>query len=241
VIPISDDNRGVHRPPIVTIGLILANIAVFIYQLTLAGKGGGELERFILSFGVTPYELRNLEDIRPLIDYPVWVTVFTSMFMHGGWLHLGGNMLFLWIFGDNVEDAMGHVRFLLFYLLAGIGAVALQVALTPNSLTPMVGASGAISGVLAGYLLLFPGSRVNVLVFLGFFVTVFALPALVVIGFWIVLQFLNGYATLGPETQQTGGVAYWAHVGGFAMGLLTVFLFRDRRARGHPRRIRNFS
>jgi membrane associated rhomboid family serine protease len=240
VIPISDDNRGRHRTPIVTIALILANVAVFIYQLTLAGQGGGELERFVLAYGVTPYEIRNLEDVRPLIDYPVWVTVFTSMFMHGGWLHLGGNMLFLWIFGDNVEDAMGHLRFLIFYLLAGIGAVALQVALTPESLTPMVGASGAISGVLAGYLLLFPGSRVNVLIFLGFFVTVFALPALVVIGFWIVLQFLSGFATLGPETQQTGGVAYWAHVGGFAMGLLTVYLFRDSRALARARRARAY-
>jgi membrane associated rhomboid family serine protease len=151
-------------------------------------------------------------------------------------LHLGGNMLFLWVFGDNVEDAMGHVRFLIFYLLTGIGAVALQVAVAPDSTVPTVGASRAISGVMAAYLVLFPGARVRVLVFLGIFITVIALPALVVIGFWIILQFIAGYAALGPETTQTGGVAYWAHIGGFLAGILLVFIFRDPRAMQRLRR-----
>jgi membrane associated rhomboid family serine protease len=238
MIPIGDDNRGKHRPPVVVILLILANIGVFVYQLSLAGQGGDALERFFLAYGVRPYEISNREDIPPLIDYPIWITIFTSMFMHGGWLHIGGNMLFLWVFGDNIEDAMGHLRFLLFYLLSGIGAVALQVVIAPSSLVPMVGASGAISGVMAAYLVLFPGGRVRVLVFLGIFITVIALPALVVIGFWIVFQFINGYAALGPETQETGGVAYWAHIGGFLTGLLLVFLFRDPRAMQRLRRAR---
>src|SRR4051794_1668269 len=157
-----------------------------------------------------------MTDLAPKIDYPVWVTIFTSMFMHGGWLHIGGNMLFLWIFGDNVEDAMGHVRFLIFYLLAGVGAAAGQILVSPDALTPLIGASGAISGVLAAYLVLFPNARVRVLIFLGFFVTVLALPALVVIGFWIILQFASGYASVGPGTAQTDGVAYFAHIGGLS-------------------------
>jgi membrane associated rhomboid family serine protease len=236
LIPIGDDDRGQHRTPFVVIALVLANIAVFIYQLTLPEA---ELMRFIYGYGVTPVELWNMQDMEPEIGYPVWVTVFSSMFMHGGWLHIGSNMLFLWIFGDNIEDVMGHVRFLLFYLLCGIGAVALQVFINPESTIPMVGASGAISGVLAAYLLLFPGSRVRVLVWLGFFITIIALPALLVIGFWIALQFISGFATLGPETAQTGGgVAYFAHIGGFIAGLLLVYPFRDRRAHERARRMR---
>jgi membrane associated rhomboid family serine protease len=236
VIPIGDEIRGKIRPQIVVGLLLLANIGVFIYQLSLAAEGGDALERFFVSWGVIPQEIRAMQDIYSGIDLPIWVTVFSSMFMHGGWLHLGGNMLFLWVFGDNVEDAMGHVRFLIFYLLTGIGAVALQVAVAPDSTVPMVGASGAISGVMAAYLVLFPGARVRVLVFLGIFITVIALPALVVIGFWIILQFIAGYAALGPETTQTGGVAYWAHIGGFLAGILLVFIFRDPRAMQRLRR-----
>jgi membrane associated rhomboid family serine protease len=236
VIPIGDEIRGKIRPQIVVGLLLLANIGVFIYQLSLAAEGGDALERFFVSWGVIPQEIRAMQDIYSGIDLPIWVTVFSSMFMHGGWLHLGGNMLFLWVFGDNVEDAMGHVRFLIFYLLTGIGAVALQVAVAPDSTVPMVGASGAISGVMAAYLVLFPGARVRVLVFLGIFITVIALPALVVIGFWIILQFIAGYAALGPETTQIGGVAYWAHIGGFLAGILLVFIFRDPRAMQRLRR-----
>jgi membrane associated rhomboid family serine protease len=256
VIPIGDDNRGKHRPPVVVIVLILINVAVFVYQLTLdndlasgpacevmvaAGQvgGGTELECFVYRYGVRAYELTHLEDVAPAIGITIFATIFTSMFMHGGWLHIAGNMLYLWIFGDNVEDAMGHVRFLIFYLLTGVGAVALQVAVDRDALVPMVGASGAIAGVLAAYLALFPGGRVRVLVFLGFFVTVVALPALIVIGFWIFLQFFAGFASLGPETRGAGGgVAYFAHIGGFLAGLALVFLFRDSRAIARVRRSR---
>jgi membrane associated rhomboid family serine protease len=150
-------------------------------------------------------------------------------------------MLYLWIFGDNVEDAMGHLRFLTFYLLTGVGAVGLQVAIDRDALVPMVGASGAIAGVLAAYIALFPHGRVRVLVFLGFFVTVLALPALIVIGFWILLQFFAGFASLGPETRGTGGVAYFAHIGGFLAGLALVFLFRDSRALARVRRSRSWN
>jgi membrane associated rhomboid family serine protease len=211
-----------------TRALILANVAVWIYEVILNSRGGDELTRFIYSWGATPYELWHRQDILFPIDVPIYVTIFTSMFIHGGWLHIIGNMLFLWVFGDNVEDVMGRARFLLFYLLTGVGAVALQVVLSTDSQTPMVGASGAISGVMAAYLVLFPKGRVRVLVFLGIFVTVIALPAIIVIGFWIILQFINGAAALGPETAQTDGVAYFAHIGGFIAGLLLAFVFRDR-------------
>jgi len=238
VIPIGDENRGRRRTPYVTRTLILANVAVWIYEVILNNRGADELGRFIYAWGVTPFEIWNRQDIAPLIEYPVFVTIFTSMFLHGGWLHIIGNMLFLWVFGDNIEDVMGRVRFLIFYLLAGIGAAGLQIALSPYSLTPMVGASGAISGVMAAYLALFPTGRVRVLIFLGFFVTVLALPAIIVIGFWIVLQFINGFGSLGPDTAQTDGVAYFAHIGGFVAGLVLVFLFRNRREHQRIQRAR---
>lgn len=238
MIPIGDENRGRRRTPYVTRALILTNIAVWIYEVILNGRGADELGRFIYAWGVTPFEIWNRQDIDPQIAYPVFVTVITSMFIHGGWLHIIGNMLFLWVFGDNVEDAMGRVRFLLFYLLSGVGAAALQIAIETDSLTPMVGASGAISGVMAAYLALYPKGRVRVLIFLGFFVTVLALPAIIVIGFWIVLQFINGYASVGPDTAQTDGVAYFAHIGGFIAGLLLVFLFRNRREHQRIQRAR---
>jgi membrane associated rhomboid family serine protease len=238
VIPIGDENRGRRRTPWVTRALILANIAVWVYEVILNGRGGDQLGRFIYAWGVTPFEIWNRQDIDPQIAYPVFVTIFTSMFIHGGWLHIIGNMLFLWVFGDNIEDVMGRARFLLFYLLCGIGAAALQIVLATDSQTPMVGASGAISGVMAAYLALFPKGRVRVLIFLGIFVTVVALPAIIVIGFWIVLQFINGYASVGPDTAQTDGVAYFAHIGGFIAGLLLVFLFRDRREHQRIQRAR---
>ncbi|RIK39289.1 MAG: rhomboid family intramembrane serine protease, partial [Chloroflexi bacterium] len=169
--------------------------------------------------------------------HPVWVTIFTSMFLHGGWLHIIGNMMYLWIFGDNVEDAFGHFWFLVFYLLSGCGAAALQILVDTQSTIPMVGASGALSGVLAAYLFMFPGRSVRVLVFLGIFVTVVTLPAILVIGFWVLLQFLAGFASLGPETAQTDGVAYFAHIGGFITGAILLAILwpftiaRRRRAR----------
>jgi membrane associated rhomboid family serine protease len=158
------------------------------------------------------------------------VTVFTAMFMHGSILHLGGNMLFLWIFGNNVEDSMGPVKFLLFYLLGGIAATALQIAIGPGSEIPNLGASGAIAGVLGGYLLLFPRARVITVIFIIFFFTIVELPALLILGFWFVQQVLFGYFDLNSAGNE-GGVAYFAHVGGFVFGLLAIKLFADERKR----------
>jgi membrane associated rhomboid family serine protease len=223
MIPIGDENRGRRRTPIVLVLLLIANIGAFIYEISLSQ---GALQRLVLGWGVTPYEITNRVDLPPEIGAPIWVTIFTSMFLHGGWLHIGGNMLYLWIFGDNVEDAMGHIPFLLFYLLCGVGAAALQIMVNVDSQVPMIGASGALSGVMGAYLIRFPRRRVRVLVFLGIFVTVIALPALVVIGFWVLLQFMSGLATLGPETAQTDGVAYFAHIGGFLTGVALLLLWR---------------
>jgi membrane associated rhomboid family serine protease len=155
-----------------------------------------------------------------------WYTTVTSMFMHGGWLHIIGNMWFLWIFGDNVEDAMGHTRFLVFYLLCGLSAAAVQVIVNPESAIPMVGASGAIGGVMGAYILLYPRVHVHMLIFLGFIITRVAVPAIFMLGYWFVLQLLSGLTTIGAPG---GGVAFWAHVGGFVAGALLILVFRDPR------------
>lgn len=226
MLPIGDENRGRRIVPFVTYGLILVNVLVFFYELTLPAD---QLEAFVYRFGAIPAELTQGVDAPPLAPFPIYLTVITSMFLHGGWAHILGNMLFLWIFGDNVEDSMGHVRFLLFYLLGGIGAALTQIYLGgPESTTPMIGASGAIAAVLGGYLILYPTALVRVLVWFGFFVTVLMVPAIIVIGVWFLLQLLSGVATLGVQTQQTGGgVAFWAHVGGFVTGVVLVWIFRN--------------
>jgi membrane associated rhomboid family serine protease len=235
MIPIGDDNRGRRSTPVVVMALIALNALVFVYELSL--NGNGELGRFVFAWGLRPYELTHMRDLAPTIPYPIWVTVFTSMFIHSGWLHILGNMLYLWVFGDNVEDALGHVTFLVFYLACGVGAALLQVYANTDALTPMVGASGAISGVLASYLLLFPRQGVRTLIFVFVFVTVITLPAILVIGFWIVLQFINGLGSIGPQTTQTAGVAYFAHIGGFAAGIaLTLLLRAVGRVRGRQTR-----
>ena len=166
----------------------------------------------------------------PAPTAPTWLTVFTAMFMHGGLLHLGGNMLFLWIFGNNVEDSMGPVKFVIFYLLAGIAATAGQILIDPDSQVPNIGASGAIAGVLGGYLLLFPKARVVTIIFIVFFFTIIELPALVILGFWFIQQVLFGYFDLNSGGQG-GGVAYFAHIGGFVFGLIAIKLFADERKR----------
>jgi membrane associated rhomboid family serine protease len=166
------------------------------------------------------------ETVCVLGDASTWYTPLTSMFMHGGWFHLLGNMWFLYIFGNNVEDSMGHARFLVFYLLCGLAAAGLQTFTDPSSTIPMVGASGAIGGVMGAYVVLYPRVRVHMLVFLGFFVTTFAVPAIFMLGYWFVLQLLSGAMSIGA---QGGGVAFWAHVGGFVAGALLVLVFRDPR------------
>jgi membrane associated rhomboid family serine protease len=166
--------------------------------------------------------------LQALDSPPWWATVFTSMFMHGGILHIAFNLLFLWIFGNNVEDSMGRLRYLLFYLLAGVIAAYTQALLTPESTTPAIGASGAIAGVLGGYLLLYPRARVLTVVLIIFFVTLIEIPAVIMLGIWFVLQFLPAIGQVGTDAVEGGGVAYWAHVGGFAFGLAAIKLFANR-------------
>ncbi len=210
MFPIGDDDSAERTVPVVTYALIALNVLVFFLEL----NGG---ESFIEQWSVVPRRLTQ----NPGGDF---ITIFTSMFMHAGWLHLGGNMLYLWIFGDNVEDRFGHAKFTLFYLLCGIAATIAQVAFSIGSNVPNLGASGAIAGVLAAYLILFPKGSVRVLMGRS----VVPMPALVVIGLWIVLQFINGVGSITQSTE-TGGVAYMAHIGGFVAGLVLTFLFGGRR------------
>lgn len=226
LIPVGDNDAGIRRPGIVVTLLVLINIGVFIYELTLSDL---QLALFVQRWGVVPYELVHLEDIPPLLGWPVLVTIFSAMFIHGGFLHIAGNMLFLWIFGDNIEDVMGHLKFLIFYLICGIAAAAAQTLTDTESLTPMIGASGAIAGVLGAYLRLFPRGMVRVATFFFFFPILFRLPAIVVIGLWFLIQLISGYALLGV-TSAASGTAYFAHIGGFIAGLILVSLFADSRA-----------
>jgi len=212
MFPIGDDNSGRRIFPVVTYVLIALNVLFFFIEL-----GGGD--PFIMKWAFVPSRfLAN-----PAADF---LTLFTAMFMHGGWVHLGGNMLYLWIFGDNVEDRFGHIPFIIFYLLCGLLATFAQLAFSLGSNVPNLGASGAIAGILGAYLLLFPKGKVNVLM-RGRSVP---MPALVVIGLWIVLQFFSGIGSIA-DTAQTGGVAYMAHIGGFVAGFALAFLFRGSSTR----------
>ena len=210
MIPLRDSQPS-YSKPFVTIALIAVNVLVFLYEISLDPFS---LNHLMASYGLVPSQFQL-------------TALATSMFLHGGWLHLLGNMWFLWIFGDNVEDRFGHLKFLIFYLLAGIAATFAQFALAPHSTVPNVGASGAIAGVLGAYILMFPQARVNVL--LGR--QIVAMPALIVLGMWIALQLVSGVGTIAytDESANVGGVAYMAHIGGFAAGLLMAFLFRGPR------------
>ncbi len=221
MFPISDDNPSRIRPTVTWV-LIAACILVFLWQMSL-DAGAGRVAVFKL--GMIPARLFGFRELpAELAATPAWATVFTSMFMHGGWMHLGGNMLFLWIFGDNVEDAMGHVRFALFYLMCGAVAALTQAFLNTDSIIPMIGASGAISGVLGAYLLLYPRATVRVLIFLGIIFWFARIPAMFVLGFWFITQLVSAAAT----PAGVPGVAFWAHVGGFAAGMALVPLFKDK-------------
>ena len=200
--------------PYVTVTLIVLNGLVFAYEFLL----GTGVQEFIYLFGLVPAEFS-------------WPTVFTSMFLHGGLMHAGGNMLYLWIFGDNVEDRMGHGRFVAFYLLCGVAAALAQTWMSPGSLVPMVGASGAIAGVMGAYFVLYPKSRIVTLLPLIFFFQVIEVPAIVFLGIWFLMQFVSGLGSLAATSadgaaQMAGGVAFWAHVAGFAAGLVGVWFFR---------------
>ena len=234
MIPLKDDVPS-RSFPIVTLVLIALNVAAYVYQLSLGisvdPTGRAAADAFVFEFGATPCRLTATCDRG---DFPSpYVTVFTSMFLHGSPLHVGGNMLYLWIFGDNVEDTLGHGRFLIFYLAVGVAAALAQVLLNSTSRVPMVGASGAISGVLGAYLLLFPYARVLTLLIIGFFVRFVYIPVMIVLGFWIVVQLLNGFITFSAQSLgrgETGGVAWFAHIGGFLAGMLLLFLFRPRQS-----------
>jgi membrane associated rhomboid family serine protease len=208
MFPVSDDNTQRRTFPTVTIALIVINVLVFLLELS-----GGD--QFITNWAFIPSRFSDDPGGNA-------VTIFTAMFMHGGWLHLFGNMLFLWIFGDNVEDRFGHVKFLIFYLVTGIAATLAQYWVSPGSGVPNVGASGAIAGVLGAYILMFPQSRVNVLVGRQ----MMQMPAVIVLGAWILLQLVSGMGTIAYTDESSGGVAYMAHIGGFAAGFLMTYLFR---------------
>jgi membrane associated rhomboid family serine protease len=197
--------------PFVTVLLIAANAAAFLYEQSLTDR---QLDRFLMTWGLVPAAFSP-------------ITLVTSMFLHGSWLHFLGNMLYLWIFGDNVEDRFGHGRYVVFYLLAGAAAAFLQTVFNPASRLPMVGASGAIAGVLGAYLVMFPHSRVLTLVPIFFFIQIIEIPAVILLGLWFLLQLASGVGSLGHGTgQDIGGVAFWAHAGGFVAGMLMVTLFR---------------
>lgn len=214
MLPIRD-RLPVYRFPLVTITLIVANVIVFTLQMLVLGTGGERaLQQAVYLFGVVPARVAA-EPLAPA----TWLTFVTSMFMHGGFMHIFGNMLYLWIFGNNVEDVMGRFWFLVFYLLCGFGASAAQVLASWGSTIPGIGASGAIAGVLAAYLLFFPTARVDTLVFLGYFARIASVPAVLVLGLWFVLQLFNGVLSLGMDAAM-GGVAWFAHIGGFVAGLI---------------------
>ena len=217
MFPIGDDDVRGGALPIVTWALIALNVLVFLLEVS---RPEAALQTFIAAWGVVPREYAAARDLAPAIPAPFWFTLFSSMFLHGGWMHLGGNMLYLWIFGDNLERVMGAAKFLLFYVVCGLAASAAHILFNLHSPIPAVGASGAISGVLGGYLLLFPKNQVRVLTRGG----IAHVPAMLVLGFWILLQFINGIGSVA-QTDETAGVAYMAHIGGFVAGLALVKLF----------------
>lgn len=220
MFPLGDENRRGHVTPVVNYVLIAINVAVFFFQIRLGSQVA--IQEFINRYGVIPNEITGRQDL---------FTLLTSMFLHGGWAHILGNMLFLWVFGDNVEDAFGHGGYLVFYLLTGLAASAAHIMLNPGSEIPSVGASGAISGVLGAYLIFFGGNAIRVLI--GWFLTV--VPAWMMIGLWAVQQFVATYGSLAATEQTTGGVAYAAHAGGFLAGLVIAVVLRGSAGRPEQR------
>ena len=252
LLPIGDDNQGRLTTPIVVYSLVAINVIVFLLQLS-----GGD--QFTLAYSAVPYKItHNVTLVPPGVrgalppgtdeslairrglpvprgipqeegPSPIYLTLLTSMFMHGSILHIAGNMLYLWIFGDNIEDNFGHLKFLIFYLICGLIASLAQILADPDSIIPSLGASGAIAGVLGAYLVMFPRNRVRSILPLPFIWTIVELPAVVVLGFWIVIQIASQYTTMeSAKATQGGGVAYMAHIGGFVGGLILCFIFRRR-------------
>jgi membrane associated rhomboid family serine protease len=232
MLPLNDPEVPRHRFPFVNYTIIILNFIVFIYMLTLGSTGS---DIFIYQYGFIPVgllqgvsinsaQLSDGSTISFASSIPAWCTLFTSMFVHSGWLHILGNMLYLWVFGDNVEDRFGHIKYVLFYLFAGLAAAFLQTIIDPASDIPNVGASGAIAGVLGAYLVFYPGSRVRTLLFVIIIPFIVKIPAFVLLIIWFVLQFVSGIGSLGAV--DAGGVAYFAHVGGFVFGMAVAGIAR---------------
>jgi len=221
MIPIRDEIKT-HRTPIVNYALVVINVLVFLWMFL----NSGNLESIYYEYALIPSNFLNGIDLGDVKD------IFTSMFMHGGWMHLIGNMLYLWIFGDNIEDRLGHIGYLIFYLAGGIAAALLQTLISPGSQIPMVGASGAIAGVLGAYLVMYPNSRVYTFIPIGFYARVRLVPAVVVLGLWFLLQLISGVGSLGALDQ--GGTAYFAHIGGFIFGLIVGWMFKRRGREPQP-------
>lgn len=220
MIPLRDTNPRT-RVPIINIAFIIVNVFMFLWEVSLGPNLGPALQQIAF----VPARFWSAGDLSQDV-----ISMFVSMFLHGGWMHLGGNMLYLWVFGDNLEDRLGHVRYFIFYIGCGIAATLAHALVNPSSVIPAVGASGAIAGVLGGYLILFPAARVMTLIPIFFFITLRELPAVLVLGLWFVLQLFTGAATLGmPSAEEGGGVAYFAHIGGFIAGVGLIFLMGGRR------------
>ena len=229
MIPIRDDQPS-YSTPFINYFIIGLNVLVFLFELSIGAEGQRALNAFVFQFGVVPVHFeRALAGAGPYTLATTWLTILTSMFLHGGWLHIIGNMWFLWIFGDNIEDHLGHFRYLLFYLACGIAAAVTHIVFNLSSNEPTVGASGAIAGVMGAYVILYPRARVLTLVVLIVFFTFWWIPAWVFLGYWFLIQFLSGAAMSIAETSRsTGGVAFWAHVGGFVTGVLLIKILPQR-------------
>lgn len=239
MLPISDPDIRRRRFPVINVALIAICALVFVYELAL-----NDLDRFLLfyKYGLVPWEITNGAGVETVLGtafetpFPNWVTLLTSMFLHGDWMHFLSNMLFLWTFGNSIESRFGHIPYILFYLATGLAAGGMQIAVDTQSPVPVIGASGAIAGVLGAYFLLYPFSRIRTIV-IFIFITFVRIPAVLLIGFWVLLQFIGGLGSLDVTGQTTGGVAYWAHIGGFVAGITIVFLiqlFTPGPHRNHP-------
>ncbi len=220
MFPIWDD-VPTKKFPLITVILIVLNSIVYLYQMSL----GERFNEFIYSMGLVPFEIAHHIDLFPTGPSPIYLTILFSMFMHGSIVHLLGNMLFLWIFGNNIEDYLGKKYFVIFYLFCGTAAALTQIFFNPDSIVPMVGASGAIAGVLGAYLLLYPRAKVTTVIIFGFFIRLIKIPAVVVLSFWIVYQFLYGISSLAVKSGE-GGVAWFAHIGGFISGIIIIKLYK---------------
>jgi len=230
MIPLKDENPS-KTISVVNIFLILINISVFIYMNYFAPE---DTRSIIFKLGFIPYELSHFVDINPKNFVPIPLTIFTAMFMHGGWVHLLSNMPYLWIFGDNIEDVLGHVKYLFFYIMCGIAATLVHGFININSQVPTLGASGAIAGVLGAYMFLFPKARIKTLVILFVFIQIVHIPAVIMLGYWILLQILSAYAQHGSRSG--GGIAWFAHIGGFVAGLVLIIMMKKPKKRPYPKK-----